>query len=251
MAPASPDNVRSFTVAEDDDGIRLDRWFKRHLPDTSFNIVSRWARTGQLRIDGKRVAPGDRVATGQVLRVPPAEPATAEGPGGRPQRIVEPLTEEETAYVQDMARRAVDPVGTERRAQRAMDRRAAVDQGPVAIENREAAHFFFGGGRLAGAAGAPSRRRRAAPPLPGAAVRAGAPLLGGLLDPRGAGSDPRARRSPLRALRAVLAAEATRLALVASDLAGSGVSSGNISPASCSNPSVARLSAKCGGNSAR
>ena len=102
MASASPDNVRSFTVAEDDDGIRLDRWFKRHLPDTSFNIVSRWARTGQLRIDGKRVAPGDRVATGQVLRVPPAEPALAEGPGGRPHRIVEPLTEEETAYVQDM-----------------------------------------------------------------------------------------------------------------------------------------------------
>ena len=57
MASSSPDNVRSFTVAEDDDGIRLDRWFKRHLPDTSFNIVSRWARTGQLRIDGKRVAP--------------------------------------------------------------------------------------------------------------------------------------------------------------------------------------------------
>ncbi|MFC3711997.1 RluA family pseudouridine synthase [Sphingoaurantiacus capsulatus] len=66
-------DVRQFTVAADDDGIRLDRWFKRHLPDTSFNIVSRWARTGQLRIDGKRAQPGDRVATGQVLRVPPAE----------------------------------------------------------------------------------------------------------------------------------------------------------------------------------
>ena len=102
MASSSPDNVRSFTVAEDDDGIRLDRWFKRHLPDTSFNIVSRWARTGQLRIDGKRVAPGDRVETGQVLRVPPAEPALAEGPGGRPQRVIEPLTDEESAYVREM-----------------------------------------------------------------------------------------------------------------------------------------------------
>ena len=40
--------VRSFTVAPDDDGIRLDRWFKRHLPEASFNLVSRWARTGQL-----------------------------------------------------------------------------------------------------------------------------------------------------------------------------------------------------------
>ena len=45
--------VRSFTVAPDDDGIRLDRWFKRHLPEASFNLVSRWARTGQLRVDGR------------------------------------------------------------------------------------------------------------------------------------------------------------------------------------------------------
>lgn len=70
-------NVRQFTVALDDDGIRLDRWFKRHLPDTSFNIVSRWARTGQLRVDGARATPGDRIQAGQVIRVPPAEPVQA------------------------------------------------------------------------------------------------------------------------------------------------------------------------------
>ncbi|MDQ3479648.1 MAG: RluA family pseudouridine synthase, partial [Pseudomonadota bacterium] len=100
---ASPsDNLRTFTVAEDDDGIRLDRWFKRHLPDISFNLVSRWARTGLLKVDGQRVAPGDRVATGQVLRVPPAEASPTEGPQGRPLRAIEPLTQEETHYVQDM-----------------------------------------------------------------------------------------------------------------------------------------------------
>ncbi|HEX2624264.1 MAG TPA: RluA family pseudouridine synthase [Sphingomicrobium sp.] len=98
----SSDQVRSFTVRDDDDGIRLDRWFKRHLPDVSFNTVSRWARTGQLRIDGKRATPGDRVETGQTLRLPPAEPAPAEGPGARPQRIVEPLSEDEAAFVRDM-----------------------------------------------------------------------------------------------------------------------------------------------------
>jgi 23S rRNA pseudouridine955/2504/2580 synthase len=102
MAQQFGDNVRTFTVGEDDDGIRLDRWFKRHLPDISFNSVSRWARTGQLRVDGKRAAPGDRLETGQVLRVPPAEPAPAEGPGGRPKRIVEPLTEEEAEFVREM-----------------------------------------------------------------------------------------------------------------------------------------------------
>lgn len=67
----SAPEVRQFTVAEDDDGIRLDRWFKRHLPQIGFGTVSRWARTGQLRVDGKRARPEDRLATGQVLRVPP------------------------------------------------------------------------------------------------------------------------------------------------------------------------------------
>jgi len=74
---ADPAGVRQFTVDAEDDGIRLDRWFKRHMPDASFAIVSRWARTGQLRVDGARATPGDRLAEGQVLRVPPLEPMTA------------------------------------------------------------------------------------------------------------------------------------------------------------------------------
>ena len=53
-----PDNFRNFTVADDDDGIRLDRWFKRHLPEINFNLVSRWARTGLLKVDGGATAHG-------------------------------------------------------------------------------------------------------------------------------------------------------------------------------------------------
>jgi 23S rRNA pseudouridine955/2504/2580 synthase len=86
-------NVRQFTVKPDDDGIRLDRWFKRHLPDASFNIVSRWARTGQLRVDGKRAAPGDHIATGQVIRVPPAEPVAPEK--ARPKKLRPELSPEQ------------------------------------------------------------------------------------------------------------------------------------------------------------
>ena len=73
------EQVRTFTVTEEDDGIRLDRWFRRNLPDVAFGQVSRWARTGQLRLDGKRAAPGDRVEAGQSVRVPPQteEVATA------------------------------------------------------------------------------------------------------------------------------------------------------------------------------
>lgn len=65
------DSVRQFTVGPDDDGARLDRWFKRHLPQIGFATISRWARTGQLRVDGKRARPEDRLVAGQVLRVPP------------------------------------------------------------------------------------------------------------------------------------------------------------------------------------
>jgi 23S rRNA pseudouridine955/2504/2580 synthase len=91
--------VRTFTVAPDDDGIRLDRWFKRNLPEASFNLVSRWSRTGQLRIDGKRAGPGDRIEAGQVIRVPPAEPQPSARPA-RPQRKT--LSDDEIAYVSEM-----------------------------------------------------------------------------------------------------------------------------------------------------
>ncbi|MFO6447813.1 RluA family pseudouridine synthase [Erythrobacter sp. NE805] len=69
--PPAPESVRQFTVGADDDGVRLDRWFKRNLPQVGFATVSRWARTGQIRVDGKRAKPEDRLAAGQVLRVPP------------------------------------------------------------------------------------------------------------------------------------------------------------------------------------
>jgi 23S rRNA pseudouridine955/2504/2580 synthase len=95
---AASDQVRQFTVSAEDDGIRLDRWFKRNLPDATFNIVSRWSRTGQLRLDGKRAAPGDRIEAGQVIRVPPADAPAAPKP--RVERRA--LSADEIAFVNEM-----------------------------------------------------------------------------------------------------------------------------------------------------
>lgn len=89
--------VRLFTIAPDDDGIRLDRWFKRHLPQIGFGTVSKWARTGQIRVDGSRVRPDDRLQAGQQLRVPPGGEDSARKP--RPRRE---LTAEEEAEAQAM-----------------------------------------------------------------------------------------------------------------------------------------------------
>ena len=78
MTPS--DEVRTFTVQADDDGIRLDRWFKRHLPQIGFGTVSKWARTGQIRVDGSRARPEDRLSQGQHIRVPPGGDAPHKAP---------------------------------------------------------------------------------------------------------------------------------------------------------------------------
>ena len=98
MSKPDETGIRQFTVEADDDGIRLDRWFKRHLPDASFNIVSRWARTGQLRVDGKRATPGDRLVVGQAIRVPPADTNVA----ARPLRKRRDLTDDEVEFALGM-----------------------------------------------------------------------------------------------------------------------------------------------------
>jgi len=94
---SAADQVRQLRVGEEDDGIRLDRWFKRNLPEVSFGQISRWARTGQLRLDGKRAAPGDRIEAGQTVRVPPQgeeAPAPKKAGPARPR-----LSDDEIAFV--------------------------------------------------------------------------------------------------------------------------------------------------------
>ena len=91
------DTVRQFTVGADDEGVRLDRWFKRHLPQVGFATVSRWARTGQIRVDGKRADPADRLSAGQVLRVPPGGDTPERKPRAR-----KPLTEAQIELAEAM-----------------------------------------------------------------------------------------------------------------------------------------------------
>ena len=58
-------------IAPDEDGVRLDRWFKRHYPALAHGRLEKLLRTGQVRLDGKRAKAADRVVGGQVVRVPP------------------------------------------------------------------------------------------------------------------------------------------------------------------------------------
>jgi 23S rRNA pseudouridine955/2504/2580 synthase len=59
------------TIADDDDGIRLDRWFRRHFPSLTHARLEKLLRKGEVRLDGKRAKAADRVMAGQNLRLPP------------------------------------------------------------------------------------------------------------------------------------------------------------------------------------
>ena len=59
------------TVTQDDDGIRLDRWFRRHYPALTHARLEKLLRKGEVRVDGKRAKSADRIVAGQSLRLPP------------------------------------------------------------------------------------------------------------------------------------------------------------------------------------
>ena len=63
--------VRTLTVNDGEDGLRLDRWFHRHFPGLSHGRLEKLLRTGQVRVDGGRVKAGARLSPGQSVRVPP------------------------------------------------------------------------------------------------------------------------------------------------------------------------------------
>src|ERR1700722_1253940 len=59
------------TIDADDDGARLDRWFKRHYPNVTHVLLEKLLRKGEVRLDGKRAKAADRLVAGQTMRLPP------------------------------------------------------------------------------------------------------------------------------------------------------------------------------------
>lgn len=85
--------VRHLTVEVDDEGVRLDRWFRRAYPGLTHGKLEKLLRGGQIRIDGKRAKAATRIIAGQVIRVPPMPSEASEpreGGAGRPEPVVPP-----------------------------------------------------------------------------------------------------------------------------------------------------------------
>ena len=63
--------VQTVTVKGDEDGMRLDRFFEARFPGLSFSHIQRIIRKGEVRVNGKRADPKDRIKSGQAIRIPP------------------------------------------------------------------------------------------------------------------------------------------------------------------------------------
>ncbi|WP_374532405.1 RluA family pseudouridine synthase [Phenylobacterium sp.] len=81
--------VRNIAVDPGEDGVRLDRWFRRRWPHVSQIQVQKLARSGQIRVDGARAKADQRLSAGAMVRVPPLPdaPKPGEKPGLDPRDI--------------------------------------------------------------------------------------------------------------------------------------------------------------------
>src|SRR5437660_7271520 len=72
IPPASaPTGVQTVAVTADESGMRVDRFLEARFPRLSFSHIQRIIRKGELRVNGKRARPKDRLAQGQAVRIPP------------------------------------------------------------------------------------------------------------------------------------------------------------------------------------
>jgi len=66
-----PVGVQNVPVSPDESGMRVDRFLEARFPGLSFSHIQRVIRKGEVRVDGKRTQPKNRLAAGQMMRIPP------------------------------------------------------------------------------------------------------------------------------------------------------------------------------------
>jgi 23S rRNA pseudouridine955/2504/2580 synthase len=87
--------VRTLYVDKGEEGVRLDRWFKRRWPHLNHIQIQKLTRSGQIRVDGARAKPDTRLAAGAQVRVPPL-------PDAPPPREKGQIDPREAAYAKSL-----------------------------------------------------------------------------------------------------------------------------------------------------
>ena len=71
--------VKTLYVGPGEEGVRLDRFFKRRWPHLNHIQLQKLLRSGQIRVDGARAKADTRLAAGSQVRVPPLPDAPEPG----------------------------------------------------------------------------------------------------------------------------------------------------------------------------
>jgi 23S rRNA pseudouridine955/2504/2580 synthase len=80
---AAPTTVQTVAVTPDEAGMRVDRFLEARFPGLAFSHIQRIIRKGELRVNGRRVQPKDRLPADAKVRIPPVRlerpPSRSEG----------------------------------------------------------------------------------------------------------------------------------------------------------------------------
>ncbi len=68
---AASTGVQNVAVTADENGMRVDRFLEAKFPGLSFSHIQRVIRKGEVRVDGGRTQPKNRLEAGQTVRIPP------------------------------------------------------------------------------------------------------------------------------------------------------------------------------------
>lgn len=80
-SPGAPAAVQQVQIGDERDGQRVDNALMTLLKGVPKSMIYRIVRTGQIRVNGKRVKPDTRLASGDLLRIPPVRlPTRDEAP---------------------------------------------------------------------------------------------------------------------------------------------------------------------------
>lgn len=87
--------VEIVKVKNEDDGIRLNRWFLKYYPGLSLGRLQKLLRTKQIKVDGSKAEANTRLACGQEVRVPPLD-------NEKKEIVHTSVSEQDSKFISDM-----------------------------------------------------------------------------------------------------------------------------------------------------
>ncbi len=96
-AATLPTSVQTIAVEVDEAGMRVDRFLEARFPGLSFSHIQRIIRKGELRVNGHRAQPKQRLEAGQAIRIPPLR---LDAP--KPARVADEAAERTRAFLRSI-----------------------------------------------------------------------------------------------------------------------------------------------------